>query len=66
MDGWMDRWIDERMTNRSRYLIIFLEKYHLSSPEAYHYLNQSGCTSDPTINDQNDFARMKVHMLCSQ
>ena len=64
MDGWMDGWMDEWMDEQTdHYLLVFLEKYHLLSPEAYHYLNQSGCVSDPTINDQSDFARMKVHMF---
>ena len=57
MDEWIDGWMNDH------YLLVCLEKYQLLSPEAYHYLNQSGCVSDPTINDQSDFARMKVHMF---
>lgn len=30
----------------------------LGEPTTYHYLNQSGCVSDPTINDEEDFARV--------
>ena len=37
-----------------------VEKLHLLAPESYHYLNQSGCTSDPTINDEKDFANIMV------
>jgi myosin X len=35
------------------------ETMMLSTPESYHYLNQSGCVSDPTINDASDFLRVK-------
>ncbi|XP_075396999.1 unconventional myosin-X [Tenrec ecaudatus] len=31
------------------------EEFYLSMPENYHYLNQSGCTADKTINDQGTF-----------
>ena len=27
-------------------------------PEHFHYLRQSGCVSDPTINDVRDFANV--------
>ena len=30
----------------------------LAEPQAYHYLNQSGCVSDPTIDDVSDFAKV--------
>lgn len=42
------------------YCYAFLERLHLQAPESYHYLSQSGCVSDPTINDQQDFVRIKV------
>uniref|UniRef100_A0A8C2W2Y6 Myosin X n=1 Tax=Chinchilla lanigera TaxID=34839 RepID=A0A8C2W2Y6_CHILA len=31
------------------------EEFYLSVPENYHYLNQSGCIEDKTINDQESF-----------
>lgn len=37
-----------------------IERLNLLDPTTYHYLNQSGCTSDPTINDVRDFANIKV------
>lgn len=36
----------------------------LGDPAAFHYLNQSGCVSDPTINDVEDFAR--VYNMCTR
>ena len=40
----------------------YIERLHLTSPESFHYLNQSGCVSDPTINDVADFARVRVSL----
>ena len=34
----------------------------LGDPAAFHYLNQSGCVSDPTINDEEDFKRVRVYI----
>ena len=34
------------------------EQLRLKDPASFHYLNQSGCVSDPTINDVEDFARV--------
>ncbi|XP_027724702.1 unconventional myosin-X [Vombatus ursinus] len=31
------------------------EEFYLSVPENYHYLNQSGCVTDATINDKESF-----------
>jgi len=31
------------------------EKFKLTEPENFHYLNQSNCTSDPTLNDKKDW-----------
>ncbi|XP_043827539.1 unconventional myosin-X [Dromiciops gliroides] len=31
------------------------EEFYLSVPENYHYLNQSGCVADATINDKESF-----------
>ena len=31
----------------------------LGAPESYYYLSQSGCVSDPTINDVSDFAKVR-------
>ncbi|XP_044521518.1 unconventional myosin-X isoform X1 [Gracilinanus agilis] len=31
------------------------EEFYLSGPEHYHYLNQSGCIADETINDKESF-----------
>ena len=40
------------------YLLFSAERLYLSEPESYHYLNQSGCVNDPTINDANDFSKV--------
>ena len=34
------------------------EQLRMRDPNSFHYLNQSGCISDPTINDVEDFARV--------
>lgn len=34
------------------------EEFYLSLPENYHYLNQSGCTEDKTISDQESFRQV--------
>ena len=36
----------------------------LGDPKAFHYLNQSGCVSDQTIDDKKDFERVCVIMSC--
>ncbi len=36
--------------------VLFPEKLQLTEPEAFYYLSQSGCISDPSINDEEDFA----------
>ena len=36
------------------------QQLKLGDPSTYHYLSQSGCVSDPTINDVEDFARVSV------
>ena len=35
----------------------------LNSPEKYHYLKQSGCYGDPSINDKEDFNNVMVCQL---
>lgn len=35
------------------------ERYQLLDIEQYNYLNQSGCTSVPTINDEEDYNRVR-------
>jgi len=35
----------------------------LNSPEKYHYLKQSGCYGDPSINDKEDFNNVTVCQL---
>lgn len=37
-------------------------RFNLFAPDQYHYLNQSGCVGDPTINDAQDFINVKVLM----
>uniref|UniRef100_A0A4X1TKA4 Unconventional myosin-X n=1 Tax=Sus scrofa TaxID=9823 RepID=A0A4X1TKA4_PIG len=37
------------------------EEFYLSVPENYHYLNQSGCVADKTINDQESFREVIVN-----
>jgi myosin heavy subunit len=34
------------------------EHLKLRDPNSFHYLNQSGCVSDPTIDDVEDFNRV--------
>ena len=34
------------------------ELLQLGEPESFYYLKQSGCVSDPTINDRADFAKV--------
>lgn len=35
------------------------QKYELTRPEDFEYLNQSGCTTVATIDDKKEFAGMK-------
>ena len=35
-------------------------RLQLWNAKKYHYLNQSGCISDPTINDQQHFEEIEV------
>ena len=37
---------------------LHTEMMQLMEPEKFHYLRQSGCVSDPTINDVRDFANV--------
>lgn len=39
------------------------EKFKLTEPENFHYLNQSNCTSDPTLNDKEDWDALDVSCL---
>ena len=34
------------------------DQLRLKDPNSFHYLNQSGCVSDPTIDDVGDFDRV--------
>lgn len=42
------------------------EEFYLSVPENYHYLNQSGCVEDKTINDQESFREVITAMEVMQ
>ncbi|XP_065839578.1 unconventional myosin-X-like [Oscarella lobularis] len=42
------------------------QKFQLLDPGRYHYLNQSGCVGDPSIDDAADFERVKAGMLTMQ
>lgn len=42
--------------------ILYPEKLQLLEPEGFYYLSQSGCISDPTINDVEDFASVSIHL----
>uniref|UniRef100_F1SRM1 Unconventional myosin-X n=1 Tax=Sus scrofa TaxID=9823 RepID=F1SRM1_PIG len=42
------------------------EEFYLSVPENYHYLNQSGCVADKTINDQESFREVITAMEVMQ
>ena len=45
------------------YCVYFVARLNLFSADQYHYLNQSGCYGDPTINDVQDFINVKVCIL---
>ncbi|XP_064231952.1 unconventional myosin-X isoform X2 [Aotus nancymaae] len=38
------------------------EEFYLSTPENYHYLNQSGCAEDKTVSDQESFREVIMAM----
>ncbi|XP_012413194.1 unconventional myosin-X [Trichechus manatus latirostris] len=42
------------------------EEFYLSMPENYHYLNQSGCTEDKTINDHESFKEVIAPMIIAE
>ena len=42
-------------------LSLPVEMLQLMEPEKFHYLSQSGCVSDPTINDVRDFANVRTY-----
>ncbi|XP_006895075.1 PREDICTED: unconventional myosin-X [Elephantulus edwardii] len=42
------------------------EEFYLSMPENYHYLNQSGCLEDKTINDKESFQEVITAMEVMQ
>ncbi|XP_068957507.1 unconventional myosin-X [Petaurus breviceps papuanus] len=42
------------------------EEFYLSAPENYHYLNQSGCIADSTINDKESFKDVTTAMEVMQ
>lgn len=42
------------------------EEFYLSVPENYHYLNQSGCVEDKTINDEESFREVIAAMEVMQ
>nr|CAB3264150.1 unconventional myosin-X [Phallusia mammillata] len=39
------------------------EKLHLREPSEYHYLNQSGCDSDPTLDDVKDWEQFEQSLV---
>lgn len=42
------------------FALLFAEAFYLSVPENYHYLNQSECIADKTINDADSFREVIV------
>ncbi|KAJ7338426.1 hypothetical protein JRQ81_012074 [Phrynocephalus forsythii] len=42
------------------------DAFYLSAPENYHYLNQSGCVADKTINDKDSFKEVIMAMEVMQ
>uniref|UniRef100_A0A8C0GB23 Myosin X n=1 Tax=Chelonoidis abingdonii TaxID=106734 RepID=A0A8C0GB23_CHEAB len=42
------------------------DAFYLSVPEHYHYLNQSGCVADKTINDKDSFKEVTTAMEVMQ
>ncbi|XP_077209462.1 unconventional myosin-X isoform X2 [Paroedura picta] len=42
------------------------DAFYLSAPENYHYLNQSGCVADETINDKESFHEVITAMEVMQ
>ena len=45
------------------FFISLLGELHLLPAEKYHYLNQSGCIVDPTIDDKSDFFKVLVRVI---
>ena len=41
-------------------LFLRLANFYLYPAEKYHYLSQSGCFSDPTLDDQRDYLNVIV------
>lgn len=48
-------------SNYYTHTLLLLERYQLLDINQYHYLNQSGCTSVPTIDDHSDYDRVRVY-----
>uniref|UniRef100_A0A2K5KXY3 Myosin X n=1 Tax=Cercocebus atys TaxID=9531 RepID=A0A2K5KXY3_CERAT len=44
------------------HLFFIYKEFYLSTPENYHYLNQSGCVEDKTISDQESFREVITAM----
>jgi hypothetical protein len=57
-------WI-EGLHKRKLYPPLLMSPYpgnlQLMEPENFYYLRQSGCVSDPTINDVRDYASVSLH-----
>lgn len=49
-----------------QHFFILPEFMQLMEPENFYYLRQSGCVSDPTINDVEDFTRVSNHQHSSK
>ena len=43
--------------------LLVLDELLLNAPEKYHYLKQSGCYGDPSINDVEDFNNVLVWII---
>ena len=49
-------------TNTYKIPFCLVGNLQLMEPEKFYYLSQSGCVSDPTINDVRDFNNVSTHM----
>uniref|UniRef100_A0A2K5F021 Myosin X n=1 Tax=Aotus nancymaae TaxID=37293 RepID=A0A2K5F021_AOTNA len=50
------------LDNCDVFFCLPVEEFYLSTPENYHYLNQSGCVEDKTISDQESFREVIMAM----
>lgn len=53
--------IIKRYTDSDKHLVcVVAEAFGLTNPDSYHYLRQSSCPADKTINDKGTFQDVQV------